>query len=186
MRRLPVVLLAVASAALVSALPVNAKEGVKATLETNIPLDAQPGAKLDVVWTLSFLGEQGRRQPFGAGGVFVRLLSASGAAADTGEAEEAGTGSYKATVVVPKGGIGDVLIGIQSWTNGPSGTKKSDWLFPITNDPMPGPARITAKPSGGQTMRGSTLWIVVVAASAVVVLCLVAVAVTRRKRVLPA
>ena len=186
MRRLSAVLLVVTAAALAAVLPAAGKDGVKATLATPIPLDAKPGTKLGLAWSLAFLDEHGRRQPFGAGGVFVRLLSASGAGAETGYAGEQELGEYAATVVVPNGGIGDVLIGIRSWTNGPSGTRESDWLFPITNDPLPGPARIIAAPSDGQTANGSNLWIVVVAASALFVFCLVAVAVTRRKRVLPA
>jgi len=185
-RRLSALLLTVAGAALVAALPAAAKEGVKATLTTRIPLDAKPGTKLDVAWSLAFLDEHGRRQPFGAGGVFVRLLSASGAGAETGVADETGTGEYTAKVVVPKGGIGDVQIGIHAWVSSPSGTRPSDGLFPITNDPMPGKVRITATPTGGQTASGSTLWIFVVAGFALFALCVIAVAITRRKRILPA
>ena len=186
MRHLSGGLLVVASVALVAALPAAAKNGVKATLETSIPLAAKPGTKLGIAWRLAFLDEHGRRQPFGAGGVFVRLLSASGAGAETGVADETGTGEYTAKVVVPKGGIGDVQIGIHSWVSGPSGTRSSDWLVPITNDPMPGTARITGTPSGGQAASGSTLWIVVVAGSALFALCVIAAVITRRKRILPA
>src|SRR5438876_8244618 len=114
-------LFVVAIAALAAALPAAGKEGVRATLATTVPLDVKPGTKLDVGWRLSSLDEHGRRQPFGAGGVFVRLLSASGAGAETGYAGEQDPGEYAASVVVPNGGIGDVLIGIRSWTNGPSG-----------------------------------------------------------------
>ncbi len=184
MRRLSAALLVVTAAALVAALPAAGKEGVKATLTTPIPLDASPGRKLDVGWTLAALDEHGQRQPFGGGGVFVRLLSASGADPETAVTQ--GSGAFEATVTVPEGGIGDVQIGIQSWTNGPSGTKESDWLFPITNDPMPGKARITATPSDGRTTSDSTTWIFVVAGFALVALCVIAVAITRRKRILPA
>ena len=181
MRRLPVGLLAVAIAALVAALPAAGKEGARATLTTPVPLEAAPGTPLHVGWTLSFL-DHGQRKPFGAGGVFVRLLSASGAGAETGEARERGTGEYAATVVVPKGGVGDVLIGIRSTVSDPSGTRQADWLLPITNDPMPGPARITAERSTGM----SHAWIVaVVVAGSLLAIGLVGVAVTRRRRVLP-
>jgi hypothetical protein len=131
----------VAATALVAALPAAGKEGVKATLLTRIPLDASAGARLEVAWRLTYL-DHGRRRPFGAGGVFVRLESAAGASAETGFAS--GNGDYRATVVVPKGGIGDVEIGLQGWTSGPGGTRESDLLFPITNDPLPGAAHSDA------------------------------------------
>jgi hypothetical protein len=137
--------LALAAAALVAALPAAGKEGVRATLLTRIPLDAPPGTRLHVAWKLSYL-DHGRRRPFGAGGVFVRLTSASGGRAATGYAS--GDGDYTATVVVPKGGIGDVQIGLQGWTSGPSGTRESDLLFPITNDPLPGAARVSRPDTG--------------------------------------
>jgi hypothetical protein len=138
LRRFALVLLGAAALTLVAALPAAAKEGVKATLLTRIPLDAPAGTRLDVAWTLTYL-DHGRRKPFGAGGVFVRLVSAAGAPAKTGFAS--GNGDYRATVVVPEGGIGDVVIGLQGWTSGPEGTRESDLLFPITNDPLPGAFR---------------------------------------------
>jgi hypothetical protein len=74
--------------------------------------------------------------------VFVRLLSASGAGAETGYAPSGGytSGEYTATVVVPKGGIGDVKIGLRGFTSGANGTHNADMLFPIVNDPVPGGA----------------------------------------------
>ena len=105
-----------------------------ATLRTPLLIDAPAGAHLRVAWTLTYLDENGRRRPFGAGGVFVRLRSASGAGAETGFASARSVaGRYAATVVVPKGGIGDVEIGLVSWSSGPAGTRTSDMLFPIAN-----------------------------------------------------
>ena len=145
MRRFALALLAVAATALSAALPAAGKEGVKATLLTRIPLDAPAGARLDVAWTLTY-ADHGRRRLFGAGGVFVRLRSAAGAGAETAFAN--GEGRYKTTVVVPEGGIGDVQIGLQGWTSGPDGTRESDLLFPITNDPLPGAARVSRPGTG--------------------------------------
>ena len=51
-------------------------------------------------------------------------------------------GEYEATVVVPEGGIGDVEIGLVAWRSDAAGTRRSDALFPITNDPVPGLARV--------------------------------------------
>jgi hypothetical protein len=173
MRSRPLALgfLGIAATALVAALPAAGKEGVKATLGTSIPLGAPAGAQLRVAWTLASVDEHGKRHLFGAGGVFVRLSSASGAKAETGFAR--GGGDYTATVRVPKGGIGDVEIGLLSWTNGPSGTRESDMLFPITNDPMPGPARV-ARPA-------STTWIFVLVACSLSTLAVLAVVLVRRR-----
>jgi hypothetical protein len=152
LRRFALVALA-AAAALVAALPATAKEGVTATLLTRIPLDAPAGTRLEVAWRLTYL-DHGSRRPFGAGGVFVRLRSAAGGRAVTAFAS--GNGDYRTTVVVPEGGIGDVQIGLQGWTSGPDGTRESDLLFPITNDPLPGAPRSDA---------GWPSWIVVLVAA---------------------
>ena len=143
MRRFALVLLGATATVLVAALPAAGKEGVRATLLTRIPLDAPAGTKLVVAWRLTY-ADHGR--PFGAGGVFVRLRSATGASAET--SFTSGDGDYRASVMVPEGGIGDVQIGLRGWTSGPSGTRESDLLFPITNDPLPGAARVSRPGTG--------------------------------------
>jgi hypothetical protein len=153
LRRFALVLLGATATVLVAALPAAGKEGVRATLLTRIPLDAPAGTKLVVAWRLTY-ADHGR--PFGAGGVFVRLRSATGPSAET--AFTSGDGDYRASVVVPEGGIGDVQIGLRGWTSGPSGTRESDLLFPITNDPLPGAARVSRPGTGWPS------WLVVVPA----------------------
>jgi hypothetical protein len=173
-----VLLVAVAAALLAGALPAAAKEGVKATLTMKIPLDAAPGTKLEVGWTLGYLDEQGRRKPFGAGEVFVRLRSASGARAQTTFID--GSGTFTANVAVPEGGIGDVQIGLRGYVDG----RPSDLLFPITNDPLPGPPRLASPFSGEPAFAGddrSNVWIAVLVGS-VLAICALAVFVARRKR----
>jgi hypothetical protein len=155
----------VIAVALVAALPAVAKEGVKATLTTSIPLDAPAGTRLHVGWTLA--SPDG--SPFGAGGIFVRLASASGARAETAFAR-GDTGGYTATVRVPEGGIGDVVIGIRGFTSGATGTHNADVLFPITNDPVPGTIRAAGD---------SNTWIFVLVVGS---LCLLAVALMWRFR----
>jgi hypothetical protein len=137
-RRLIPGLLLVAAAFLVAALPAAGKDGVKATLTTRIPLHAPAGTQLKVGWTLAYRDEHGKRHVFGGGGIFVRLLSTSGANAETSFARVGKPGHYSATVRVPKGGIRDIQIGIHGWASGPTGTRPADELFPITNDPVPG------------------------------------------------
>ena len=171
-------LLAAAVLASITAVPAGAKDGVNATLTTRIPLDATAGTRVRVAWRLFSVDERGKERPFGAGGVFVRLLSGSGAEAKEGLASvgPSETGEHEATVVVPEGGIRDIEIGLHGWTSGASGTRQSDLLFPITNDPVPTAARV-ALPSPDQARSGradteSNTWVFILVAvllSAVVV-----------------
>jgi hypothetical protein len=186
LRRVSLSLLVTAIVFGVAALPAAGKEAVKATLATNVPLDAEPGTRLSVAWTLSYAEGDRRRHPFGANGVFVRLLSASGARAETGFAPAGAyaSGEYAASVVVPEGGIGDVEIGLRGWTSGAGGTRRSDFLFPITNDPVPGSARVASPPSEQAVSEradgGSTDWIFVVGLASLLAMCALAVVVARR------
>jgi hypothetical protein len=138
------VLLGIALAGLVAATPVAAKEGVRATIHTAVPLDAPAGTKLSVGWSLWSPDGHGHRRLFSANGVFVRLLSKAGSAARTGFAPSGSyTGAeYSAVVTVPDGGIRDVQIGLRGFTSGANGTHNADVLFPITNDPLPGVAAV--------------------------------------------
>jgi hypothetical protein len=148
----------------------SAKEGVKATLTSPVRLGAAPGTTLHVTWTLSYT-DHGTRQPFGAGGVFVRLRSASGAA-QTGMAH--GDGSYAADVVVPQGGIADVQIGLEGFTeSGPAPV-----LFPIANDPLPGTLPVRGAVAGRAVSSGWDAWPV----AGVAALAVVALAASRRLR----
>ena len=135
LRRSAIPCVAVGAVALVMALPAAAKERVEATLTTPIPIAARAGTIVRIGWTLSYRDEHGRRHPFGAGGVFVRLLGRSHAAAQTALARGA-SGRYVATVRVPTGGMRGIQIGAPSWSSGPNGTHRADWLFPITNNPF--------------------------------------------------
>jgi hypothetical protein len=170
--------------ALVAPLPVGAKEGVEATLTTNVPLDADPGTRLRIAWTLVSVDEDGQRQPFGASGVYVRLLSASGAAAETGFArtDVHSDGAYAATVAVPEGGIGDVQLGLVAWVSDPRGTRRSDASFPITNDPLPGAARVVSPAASGSERpdTNATTWILLGVAGVVLSFGIAAVALRRR------
>jgi hypothetical protein len=138
LRRFAVALAGIAVAAAAGAVPAEAKEDVRATLTTTIPVDASAGTEIRVAWRLFYVGEEGKRRPFGANGVFVRLLSASGRDATEGFAPTGAypTGEYEATVVVPGGGIGDVEIGLMGWQSDAAGTRRADALFPITNEPL--------------------------------------------------
>jgi hypothetical protein len=184
-RRIALSLLVTAIAAGATALPAAGKEGVEATLATDVPLDVEPGTQLRIAWTLTYAEGDMRGRPFGASGVFVRLLSASGARAEgVAPIGAYAGGEYAATVVVPEGGIGDVEIGLRGWTGGAGGTRRSDLLFPITNDPVPGSPRI-ASPLSQQATRepagGSKAWIAVVGLASLLAAGASSAAVARRR-----
>lgn len=170
-QRSALALVATATVALAAALPATGKDGVKATLERSIPLDAPAGTRLDVAWKLAYIDERGKRQAFGAGGLFVRLLSASGARPVTAFAS-GDRGAYRATAVVPEGGIGDVEFGLVGWQSGVDGTRRADAIFPITNDPLPDGIRASAPvPRASEDEDGSTTsWIVILVGGTLVAL----------------
>ncbi len=174
--RMSFVVLAAAAAALLATAPAGAKEGVRATLTTAVPLDAAPGKPVKIAWMLTYRDEHGRTRPFGAGAVYVRLLSATGAGAETAYAVSTANGRYSATVAVPEGGIRDVQIALHGFTSGANGTRNADVLFPITNDPVPGVAPVV-EPTPG---RDWTPWVLVLICAAV----LLAVTALRRANVL--
>ena len=101
-----------------------AKEGVWAELVTMPPAEALPGEQIEVSWTLQFL-DHGKRKPFGAGGIFIRLRDADGGASTTAVAD-ASNGLFRTTVQVPASGIGGLQIGIHGTT---------DVFFPVRNNP---------------------------------------------------
>jgi hypothetical protein len=118
--------------ALVAAGSAAAKQDVEATILSTIPKDAAAGSTVHVGWRLAELNS-GR--PFGAGGIFIRLVGAGGATT-TANAKELRPGRFAANVVVPNGGIRRIRIGLHGWTSGPRGTRRADLFFWIVNDPM--------------------------------------------------
>lgn len=189
-RRLLAILLG-AIAAGVAATPALGKEGVEATLETSIPLNASPGEQVTVAWTLASVDERGKRQPFGAGGVFIRLVSASGEEPTTSVAS-GDNGEYEATVRVPEGGIGGVAIGLHGISSGPTGTSQSDVYFPVTNNPLPAPTLAQlevrddvtpARPTGSGSNGLASTWVAVLVVAPLLALGSLAIVLRNRRRV---
>jgi len=114
------------------------KEGVRARLVTPVPLAAAPGAKVTIVWTLSY-DDRGHRRRFGAGGVFVRLLSASGGRSVDSLDTRGRRGRYSARVRVPRGGIGGIRIGLEGTRYSKGRAEQADIFFPIVNSPFKTP-----------------------------------------------
>jgi hypothetical protein len=134
-------LTAVMLAALVLAPGGASKEGARARLLTPLPLAAKPGSTIQVLWAVDVPDGNGGRRPFGAGGMFVRLLSRTGASSTIGFAD--GVGRFQTTLRVPAGGIGGVRLGLRGTRCDASGCSPSDAVFPLVTDPFrsPGGAR---------------------------------------------
>lgn len=185
----------VATAVGLTAAPASAKEDVKATLTTPVPLAAAPGDEIKVAWTLSYEDENGTRRPFGAYGVIIQLESASDGQPTVGFAtgHGGGNGSFEAVVVVPEGGIGGIAIGLGGTVSDSTDTRSSYVYFPVVNSPLPAvtdptslegarapkappPAEPTASPGGG-----SRIWIAALALAFVAALVSVVVLVRHRR-----
>ena len=129
----------------------SAKGDVRARLDAPHALaDAAPGSRLRVSWTLSGapgLPEPGHRsvaelrRAFGASGVYIAVRG-DGSPARIFSAVSPGPGyprgRYVANVVIPRGGIAGVRIGLDGWSfvRGQPRTE-ADVFFPIENDPFP-------------------------------------------------
>ncbi len=132
-RLLALVALGAVAVLLVSAGPTAAKDGVVARLVTAIPRNSDSGTNLTIVFTLSYV-EAGRRHPFGAGSVFIRLFGADGARSPRVFARQSKTGRYGATVAVPRGGVRKVVVGLMGIRcDGPGspGCVAAPQIFPI-------------------------------------------------------
>ncbi|HEY7731324.1 MAG TPA: hypothetical protein VH950_10515 [Gaiellaceae bacterium] len=113
------------------------KDGARARLLTPLPLAAKPGSAVVVRWAVDVPDGEGGRRPFGAGGMFVRLLSRTGAPSTVGLAD--GTGRFETTLRVPAGGIGGVRVGLRGTRCDANGCRPSDALFPLENNPFRSP-----------------------------------------------
>src|SRR3954451_24863805 len=109
MRRVGALLAAFFALVALAAGSAGAKEGVEATILSAIPKDAAPGSSFRVEWRLAELRDG---HPFGAGGIFVRLVGPTGAAT-TAFADEGANGRFAATATVPDGGLRGIRIGVR-------------------------------------------------------------------------
>ena len=87
-------LVLLAAGALALAGIASGKGGARARLVTPLPLNAPPGTTIRVGWTVHVPNGRGGWQPFGASGMFLRLLSKTGAASTVGVV--GGSGQYPA------------------------------------------------------------------------------------------
>ena len=125
-------------AALSLAVPVLAKEGAEARLDTALPRDAEPGSTIDVGWSV-FMIEGDTTHPVYGSPVYIRLVGPDGTSTTEvmGKEAPAGSGHYTASIQVPAGGIGQVIVGMvgEACIDG-AGCRRSDMIFPLTDDPL--------------------------------------------------
>jgi hypothetical protein len=125
-------------AALLVAAPASGKGDVRARIEGPVRCDAASGSVITVAWRLASV-ERGKREPFGAGGVFVRLVGeARGRPMSKARARAMGRGRYTADVRVPRGGIRRLQIGLDGIRRIADRTEPAPIYFPIENDPCRG------------------------------------------------
>jgi len=114
----------------VFATPAPAKEGVLARVLTPISRTAEPGTKVTVVWTLYHL-DAGKRVPFNASGVFIRLYGPAGSHSTRVYATQPKPGRYRGVAAIPWGGVRRVVIGLMGTSCGTDGCRPSSAIFGI-------------------------------------------------------
>jgi hypothetical protein len=125
MRPTLLLLVLVTAAVAVPAVPAAAKEaGVRATLDKPVRLGTAPGRTITVAWHL--VDRAG--QPFGAGGIYLRV-SRCGRKPLIVYAAEHGSGAYSARVKVPRGGIRKLLVGLEGWQTIGEKQRRADAFF---------------------------------------------------------
>jgi hypothetical protein len=130
MRRALAPLALLVGLAVVAVTPSAAKEGVQARIVTPIPRDAAPGTKVTVVWTLASV-DDGRRAPFGASAVFIRLFGSGSARTPRAFGAELAPGRFRASPRIPLGGVRRVVVGLMGERCDAGGCRPAPLLFEI-------------------------------------------------------
>jgi hypothetical protein len=187
-RRSRILVAAAAIAALfsVSALPVLAKEGAEAKLDTAIHRDAEPGSTIDVGWSVFMVTASGEEPVYGSP-IYIKLVAPDGSSTEAGGTEKpAGSGHYTASIVVPKGGIQDVvvaMVGTACYDGG--GCQRADYVFPLTDDVLVSgaPAAVAAGTSTSTAVGPALAPLVAVGTAFALIGGLGALIVARRRQV---
>jgi hypothetical protein len=106
------------------AVPAPAKEGVRATLDKPVRLDARAGEIVRVAWRLS----DGHGHPFGASGIYLRVSRCGGGPMRV-RARQRGPGRYSARFTVPQGGIRKLMVGLEGWRIIGTRKERADAIF---------------------------------------------------------
>jgi hypothetical protein len=134
MPRLRLVSLVAVLAALALAPGALAKGRVTASIDHPTHCDAAAGSRISIAFSLTTFASGGP-EPFGAGGVFVKLRRAGGRPALRVAARSDRKGHYVARVTVPRGGILRINAGLNGTTVSDGVEQDADVLFPTLHDP---------------------------------------------------
>jgi uncharacterized RDD family membrane protein YckC len=125
------ILFTAAAFALLAAPAASAKEGAEAHLLTPLPIHSRTGTIVTVRWTVDLPGSHGRGIPFGAIGMFARLVGTNGATT-TATAKQS-SGPFTVRIRVPSGGIRQIRLGLEGTAMEADGTPQpAPILFPTT------------------------------------------------------
>ncbi len=166
------------------AMPVAAKElAVAVRLETAIPPDLQPGDTIDLAFGMTVTTPDGEG-PYDADPISVRVSGRSGAPVDVLAVRD-GPGHYVATITVPPSDIGRIAAILPS--DGPEPLAWELYAAPpiIGTAPGPGTAPTAATPATPAIADGLAP-VIALGLAAAVAAAAGAVAVGRRRKVLPA
>ena len=175
-------------AALSLALPVLAKEGAEAKLDTALPRDAEPGSTIDVGWSV-FMIEGDETHPLYGSPIYLRLVGPDGTSTTEvmGTESPAGSGHYTASIEVPSGGIAEVIVGMVGEACVPgAGCKRSDLIFLLTDDPLVTGAAPAVAPPTRSTPIGTELLPIIALGVVFAVAGALAALVAGRRRVIEA
>src|SRR3954447_5259242 len=92
-----------------------AKPGAQAHLVSPLPAHVGAGNKITITWTVDVPDESGNRIPFGAIGMFVRLVGRNGARTQATAAQS--SGPFTVRLRVPRGGIRAIRFGLHGSTD---------------------------------------------------------------------
>ena len=119
-------LLLVTTVAILAAPAASAKEGAQAHLLRSLPAHHGAGTLITIRWTVTVPGSAGKREPFSAIGMFVRLVGANHATTTATAPQKHGP-PYSVRIRVPRGAIRAIRFGLHGRNdNGPS-----DIYFPL-------------------------------------------------------
>ncbi|HSL77877.1 MAG TPA: hypothetical protein VK867_13105 [Candidatus Limnocylindrales bacterium] len=175
-------------AALSLTVPVLAKEGAEAKLDTALPRDVEPGSTIKVGWSV-FSVDGDQTQPIYGSPVYIRLVGPDGTSVTEvmGTEVPRGSGHYTASIQVPDGGIGEVIVGMvgESCVEG-GACQRSDMIFPLTDDPLvsgagPAPAPAPATPATATSVGAELLPLIGIGVTVAIVGGLAALVVGRRR-----
>ena len=115
--------------AIAAAPAASAKEGARAHLVAPLPAHPAAGSKITVRWSVDVPGADGTRVPFGANGMFIRLVGLNGTSTQATAPQY--QPPYRVRVRVPAGGIHRVRFGLMGTGCDASGCRPSPIFFPL-------------------------------------------------------